>query len=386
MKIQEKTLKQIIPIMFTFITMGFIDLIGIASNYLKNDFALTDSLASIFPMSVFLWFLILSIPAGILMDKIGRKKTVLISLLFTILALIFPIIKYSISSMVISFCLIGIGNTIMQVSLNPLLSNIIKPEKLSGMITLGQSIKTITSFLSPIIVSWSAIKFGNWTLIYPIFLFFAIINIMILYKDEIEEEPLKNKPASFKEIYEIIFSKKSTIIICLIGIICHVGIDVGINLTSPKIIMERLSIPLSSSGFIISIYFLFKILGTLCGTYILTRFSSRKFFIFSSLLIAIGMTGLFISHTLFTIYFCIALIGFGNSNIFSIIYTQALIEQPENKNNISAIMIMGVSGGMFFTVIMSIASDIIKSQNGAIAILFCGVLYFFTIIPKIKER
>ena len=72
----EKTSSlKLIPVMLAFFAMGFVDLVGIASNYLKADLGLSDSEANIFPSLVFFWFLIFSVPTGMLMNRIGRKKT-----------------------------------------------------------------------------------------------------------------------------------------------------------------------------------------------------------------------------------------------------------------------------------------------------------------------
>lgn len=65
---------KLIPVMLCFFAMGFVDLVGIASNYVKADLGLTDSQANIFPSLVFFWFLIFSVPTGMLMNRIGRKK------------------------------------------------------------------------------------------------------------------------------------------------------------------------------------------------------------------------------------------------------------------------------------------------------------------------
>ena len=81
----------IISVMLCFFCMGFVDLVGIASNYVKEDLQLSDSVANIFPSLVFFWFLIFSVPTGMLMNKIGRKKTVLLSLVVTILSLLIPL-------------------------------------------------------------------------------------------------------------------------------------------------------------------------------------------------------------------------------------------------------------------------------------------------------
>ena len=80
-----------LTVMLAFFTMGFVDLVGIASNYVQKDLALSDSQANILPSLVFFWFLIFSIPTGMLMNRIGRKKTVLLSIIVTAVSLIIPI-------------------------------------------------------------------------------------------------------------------------------------------------------------------------------------------------------------------------------------------------------------------------------------------------------
>ena len=77
---QKSFIWLLIPIMFSFFAMGFVDLVGIASNYVKEDFDLTDKIANLMPSMVFFWFLVCAVPTGMLMNKIGQRKTVLISL------------------------------------------------------------------------------------------------------------------------------------------------------------------------------------------------------------------------------------------------------------------------------------------------------------------
>ena len=166
--------------MLAFFAMGFVDLVGIATNYVKADFQLTDTVANLFPSMVFFWFLIFSIPTGMLMNKIGQRKTVLLSLVVTIAALIIPMINYSFVSMLISFSLLGIGNTLMQVSINPLLTNIVSGDRLASSFTLGQFVKAIASFSAPLIAAWAATSLGNWKYLFPIFMVVAIAAILLL--------------------------------------------------------------------------------------------------------------------------------------------------------------------------------------------------------------
>ena len=120
-------INKIIPIMLAFFTMGFVDLVGIATNHVKEDFTLSDTVANTFSVTVFLWFLIFSVPTSMLMNRIGRKKTVLLSMTLTLAGLVIPNLIYDSISMFVAFSFIGIGNTIMQVSLNPFITLLVMP-------------------------------------------------------------------------------------------------------------------------------------------------------------------------------------------------------------------------------------------------------------------
>lgn len=144
----------LLPLMFSFFVMGFVDLVGIASNYAKADYQLTDTTANFLPSLVFFWFLLFSVPTSILMNKIGRKRTLLLSLCVTMAALLLPVFNKSFAGMLAAFSLLGIGNTLMQTSVTPLLSTVVSDDELSSALTFGQFVKAIASFLAPLIAAW----------------------------------------------------------------------------------------------------------------------------------------------------------------------------------------------------------------------------------------
>lgn len=377
---------KLVPIMLCFFAMGFVDLVGIASNYVKADLNLTDSEANIFPSLVFFWFLIFSVPTGILMNKIGRKKTVMLSLVVTFVSLLIPVFGDNYGVMLCSFSLLGIGNALMQTSLNPLLSNIISGDKLASSLTFGQFVKAIASFLAPYIAMWGATQamptFGlGWRVLFPVYMVIAVIAVLWLGATPIEEEK-PDKASGFVSCLKLLGSP--FILLCFLGIMCHVGIDVGTNTTAPKILMERLGMTLDEAGFATSLYFIFRTLGCFSGAIILQKVSARSFFVVSVICMLLAMAGLFVSDAEAVIYTAIALIGFGNSNIFSIIFSQALLAVPEKKNEISGLMIMGLFGGTVFPLFMGFASDAM-GQDGAVAVMTVGVIYLLFYTLKIKK-
>lgn len=376
---------KIIPVMLCFFAMGFVDLVGIASNYVKADLGLTDAQANIFPSLVFFWFLIFSVPTGILMNRIGRRKTVLISLILTFVSLLLPLFGETFLLMFVSFSLLGIGNALMQTSLNPLLSNVVSGDRLASNLTFGQFVKAIASFMAPYIAMWGAMRyipeFGlGWRVLFPIYMIIAVVAIFWLGSVKIEEEP-QDKASGFIDTIRLL--AKPFVLMSFLGVMCHVGIDVGTNATAPKILMERLGMTLETAGFATSLYFIFRTAGCFTGTFILRKISSRTFFLIGVLCMLMAMAGLFFVESKALIYTCIALIGFGNSNIFPIIFAQALQNMPEKKNEMSALMIMGLFGGTVFPLAMGFASDIV-GQVGAVAVMTIGVLYLCFYVLKMK--
>jgi fucose permease len=382
---QNKTIL-LIPVMFCFFAMGFVDLVGIASNYVKEDLQLSDSVANIFPSLVFFWFLIFSVPTGMLMNKIGRKKTVLLSLIVTVVSLLMPLFGENFPIMLLSFSLLGIGNALMQTSLNPLISTVLKGGNLASTLTFGQFIKAIASFLAPYLAMWGATavlpSFGlNWRVLFLIYFVVGLLAAFFLWITPIEEEPIEGKASSFMDCLKLL--GKPIVLLSFLGIMCHVGIDVGTNTTAPKLLIERAGMTLNEAAFATSLYFIFRTIGSLTGSFFLRVMNNRVFFTISVVMMALSMAGMFMGTSKTLLYVAIALVGYGNSNIFPLVFSQALRSVPEKQNEVSGLMIMGLFGGTVFPLFMGFASDAV-GQAGAVAIMAIGVIYLFTYIKQIK--
>ena len=383
----NSSLSKLIPVMLCFFAMGFVDLVGIASNYVKADLGLTDSQANIFPSLDFLLVPDLLCADRYVDEPYRTKKTVLLSLVVTFASLLLPVFGDSYTLMLLSFSLLGIGNALMQTSLNPLLSNIVRGDRLASSLTFGQFVKAIASFLAPYIAMWGATQvipsFGlGWRVLFPIYMVIAVIAVLLLGQTQIAEEKEEGKPSTFGECLALL--GKPFVLLSFIGIMCHVGIDVGTNTTAPKILMERLGMGLDDAAFATSLYFIFRTAGCFTGSFILRRMNAKSFFAISSFMMLLAMIGLFAFHSKTSIYICIALIGYGNSNIFSIVFSQALLYMPGKKNEVSGLMIMGLFGGTVFPLAMGLASDAI-GQSGAVAVMTVGVLYLLYYTLKIKK-
>ena len=149
--------------------------------------------------------------------------------------------------------------------------------------------------------------------------------------------------------------------------------------------MERLGWTLNEAAFATSLYFIFRTAGCLTGSLIMRVVKPRIFFAVSAVMMVASMVLLFVGTSSIALYVAIALVGFGNSNVFSIIFSQALISVPDRKNEVSGLMIMGLFGGTIFPLLMGFATDACHLQAGAVAVMAIGVVYLILFTKNIKQ-
>ena len=374
----------VLPVMFGFFIMGFVDIVGVATSYVKADFAgMDDKVSGLISLSRFLWFLILSIPTGMLMNRIGRKKTVVVSFAITALAMLIPVLKYDFAFVLVAFAMLGIGNTMLQVALNPLVTNVVSAEKLTGTITLGQFIKAMSSFLGPILAAMFAGSAWGWKAIFPVYAAVTVLAMAWLAVSPIQEQLIEKSEITFARTFSLLRDKY--IVLFFIGILVLVGVDVGMGVTFPKLLQERCSLPLEKAGMGNSVYFLARTVGAFLGGVVLMRFSASKFFTASSCLALVSLVGLIFSRNLTMILFFVALFGLGYANLFSIIFSLSMQKMPQKTNEVSALLIVGVSGGAVLPPLLGVITDTFGTQGSALITLAIVWVYMVALIPFVRN-
>ncbi len=380
---KRTSINKLLPVMFGFFIMGFVDIIGVATSYIKNDFAgMNDTMVNLISLSCFLWFLLLSVPTGALMNRIGRKKTVLLSFAMHVAAMIVPLIAYDFTAVLVAFALVGIGNTLLQVSLNPLVTNVISSDKLTGTLTLGQFVKAVSSFLGPILAAAVVGSFLGWKMIFPIYAAISLLALIWLWFTPIEETKIADAGISLGNTFALLRDKY--IVAYFVGILVLVGVDVGMGMTFPKLLMERCGLPLTEAGMGNSVYFFARTLGAFLGGIMLMKLPEKRFYVASVFIALAGLAGLVFSEKLGMVLSFVALFGVGYANLFSIIFSIALKRVPERANEVSALLIVGVAGGAVIPPILGVITDHFQTQNAAIAALGIVWLYMLLLIGAIK--
>jgi len=371
-----------IPVFASFYVMGFVDLVGMATGYVKEDFQLSDSLAQLLPSMVFLWFALLSIPTGIFQDRRGKKLTANLGMLLTALGLMVPFIHYSYMTAIIGFMIIGIGNSILQVSANPLLLDISSDDSKAANLSLSQLIKASAAMLGPFIAA-ALVKFtGNWRLIFPVYAGISILTVLWLYSRKIEESKPEKKPATFRSVLSLF--KKPFVVVMVLSTFLMVGFDVGINSNIANFLRTKFSISMESASFGISFYFASLMIGRLAGAIILRKINPDRFLIWSVVISLVGLTGIILSGNLLVTRIMILVTGLGISNTFPIVFAKIVERMPEYANELSSLIILSVIGGAVIPPVMGVVSDNMGVTASMFVLVFCMIYVLFASLYAIR--
>lgn len=380
----NKTFTRALPVLFGFFVMGFCDVVGIATSYIKNDFGLSETAAGFIPSMVFIWFLILSIPAAMAMNRYGRKTMVQLSNVITFLGMLIPFVSYSFATCMIGFVMLGIGNTILQVSLNPLLTNVVSEEKLTSMLTTGQVVKAVSSFCGPFIAAFAAGIFGSWQYLFPIYAAITLVSAIWLMLTGIPKETAPAESSSIKAAVSIL--KDKTILLLFLGIFFIVGVDVGTNTIAPKLLIERAGLGIQTATFGSSVYFVCRTAGALLGSILLVKMNDISYFRVNIIVALTAAAAMFFASGTTFIMILVGVVGFFCSSIFSVIYSQAMKARPDKTNEISGLMIMGVCGGAVIPPLMGVLADATGSQSGSIMVIAASLCYLAVSSFVLKKR
>ncbi|HNV49720.1 MAG TPA: MFS transporter [Bacteroidales bacterium] len=383
MNTKKITFITITPVLFSFFVMSFCDLVGIGVDNAMADFQLSNIMAQLIPSAVFVWFFFLSVSIGVLQDRIGKRNMVNIGMLVTAAGLLLPYFYYSFPLLLAGFVLLGIGNTILQVSANPLLIDVSPSGKSASLLSFSQFIKSIGSMVAPFIASYFALRFGNWKLVFLLFGLFSIFNAVWLHFTKVEESQSTERKATFGSAFGLL--NTPFILLMALGIFFVVAIDVGINSTSGQFLMEKLNIDPEPAKQGRSLYFFGKMLGTFVGAILLTKLHTGKFLIYSSIATLITILAFIFSPSSVFAFTLMFLIGFAASNIFPLIFVITVNRYPKRSNEISGLMIMAVSGGAFIPPLVGKISDISNVTKGMYVFVGCAIYLLFVAAFSLRK-
>ena len=384
MNVKKISYITVTPVLFSFFVMSFCDLVGIGVDNAKADFQLSNTLSQLIPMAVFVWFFVLSVPIGILQDRIGKRNMVNIGMIVTAAGLFLPFVFYSFPLLLAGFMLLGIGNTIIQVSANPLLIDVVPAERRSSFLSFAQFVKAVGSMAAPYLATFFAMQFGNWKLVLLVFGIFSLISSAWLQFTKIEETQSKEVKATLKSSLKLL--NTPFIVIMVLGIFFLVGIDVGVNSFSGQFLMDKLNMDPEPAMRGRSLYFFGKMLGTFTGALLLTRFSAARFLLFSTIATLLTLLIFIWSPTPVIALSLMFLSGLASSNIFPLMFSLTAGKYVNRTNEISGLMIMAVSGGAFIPPLVGKIADISSLTLGMYVFVACAAYLVFVSVYAYKKH
>jgi FHS family L-fucose permease-like MFS transporter len=379
-------LKYLIPVLMSFFVMSFCDLVGISVDSVKNEFHLNDTMVQLIPSVVFIWFFVFSIPVGVLQDRIGKRTMLNIGMGMTALGLFIPFFLFTFPTLLIGFALLGIGNTIVQVSANPLLVDVVPSDRRSSFLSFSQFIKAIGTLLAPyLLVALISLKIGDLRTLFLIFGIISLLSVLWLASVRIGETRNLEKRATFTSSLKLLST--GFIAMMALGIFLVVGIDVSVNTVSGRILETKFSLSKDSEFVILgrSAYLLAKMLGTFGGALMLALLPSRKFFLWSSVLSVLSIITLIFAPSVIATLVILFIIGLGVANIFPLIFSLSVEKYPDRSNEISGLMIMAVSGGAVIPLLIGMLKQNVGITAGIMVLVVCAIYLLFTALVNLKK-
>lgn len=371
----KQKINKIAPVLMSYIVMGFVDIVGVSTGYAQRDFDLSPEVAQLIPSMVFIWFFLLSIPVGIFQNNFGKRKILLAGIFTTALGMFIPFVHYTYPTLLLCFLLLGIGNTIIQVSSNPLLQDVVNRNKFSSFMSLSQFIKAISSLVGPLIVTFMVATYGDWKLVFLVYGFISIFSGIWLILTGIDETQSEFK-ASFKTSLSLL--KNPFVASMVVAIFLIVGLDVGMNTSIQNLLVQKFEVGLERASLGISVYFFALMVSRFLGALILAKVDNLKFLYWTTISTIFCIALLIVAPSSLVALVLIFLIGLSSGNLFPLVFSLTIGKLPNRANEISGLMIMAVVGGAVIPPLMGLVNRMAGVSISFIVLLLCAVYVYFT--------
>jgi len=383
MEQKKLNIPKLLPVLMAFIVMSFVDLVGIGVDNVKSDMGLSNTLAQLIPSAAFLWFLLLSVPVGIMQARIGKRKMLNAGIMVTAFGLLFPFFMYSFSMVLFGFALLGIGNTIVQVSANPLLVDVVPSNRTSSFLSFSQFVKAIGSMIGAPLAGYFALKFGDWKLLFLVFGVVSILSAIWLGFTKVDERRQEDIKVTFGSAFSLLGNP--FILLMVLAIFVVVGVDVGFNSNSGQFLIKHFGIDPSLAKSGRSVYFFGRMLGTFAGALLLTKLSSRSFLMATSFLGILTLIAILLIPSAASAWVLVFLIGMFVANIWPLVFSIAVEKYPNRSNEISGLMMSAICGGAVIPLVMGWVSDLSSVVAGIYVLIACMIYLFGVGLYSLKK-
>lgn len=373
------------PVFLAFLAMGFADAVGPFVSLAKNEFQLSNTVASLIPFVGFSMFGLLSVPVGIMQDKRGKKFVLMTGLLVALAGLVNASLGLaSFASFLVTVLMVGAGAAILQVAGNPIMRDVSGEGKYARNLSLAQFVKAIGSLSGPMIPVIAAKFFGaDWKVIFPIYTAALLVTLIAVAPLKVYEKKAEHGAATFASCLALL---ANPYVLAMVGaIFLYVGAEVSVSAGIPLFLKERFDIDINKVGLLgTGLFFTALTIGRFSGGVILNWMAPRKFFLATCAVSILGLLGLFVpDRSVAVASFFLAGIGF--ANIFPLVFAIAVENMPEHTNELSGLMVTAIVGGAIVPPLMGMVADRSTVQLSFLVPMACIVYITYTALMNLRR-
>jgi fucose permease len=377
-----------IPIFLAFLCMGFADAAGPLTGLAKEHFQLTNFVAQLIPFMGFIMFGFLSVPMGLLQDRVGKKRILLLGLAVALGGMVLPITGLTIYAVFLAILLLGAGASILQVAGNPIMRDVSAAENYSRNLTAGQFVKAIGSLSGSLIPLAAARWWGaDFRLLFPIYSVALLVTVILVGITKVPRQGGgAQRPATLASCLSLL--RNGYILLMVLGIFIYVGAEQCISSGVPTYLKTQFGIDLKTRGILGSAYFTFCLLaGRFLGSVLLNWISARKLFLVTMAVSILGLLGLLTAASEAIAIAAIVVVGLGFANVFPLVFSITVDHLPERSNEISGLMVTAIVGGAFVPPLMGLLADHTSVRLGLLVPLACALyLAYVSVASLFRER
>lgn len=372
-----------------FFMWGFITCLNdILIPHLKDAFTLNYTRAMLIQFTFFGAYFIVSLPSGMIVDKIGYKRGIVIGLITAGIGtlLFYPAAGIRSYSMFLgAFFILAAGITLLQVAANPYVTILGKPETASSRLNLTQAFNSLGTFLAPffgsfLILSEVAKDIGEISTAdkeaaaasvqMPYLLLTVVLFIIaaIIFKTKlpvIKGEDLKtNGVEGVSDAVHTSAWKYPHLLLGAVAIFVYVGAEVSIGSFLVNFMCDDKIAGFSAekAGYFISFYWGGAMVGRFIGSAVLRRIKPGHVLAFNAFMATL-MVVITILTSGYVAMVAILLVGLFNSIMFPTIFTLGVDSLGEHTGQGSGILCMAIVGGAIVPLVQGYFADQIGIQS-----------------------
>ncbi|MCL4538566.1 MAG: sugar MFS transporter [Bacteroidetes bacterium] len=394
----------VILIFLTFFVISFItNILGALNPDVIQSFNLSLTLAGLLPFAFFIAYGVMSIPAGMLVEKYKEKTTMVLAFVVAFAgALLFSMFPHYLVFL-LSLFLMGTGMAMLQVAINPLLRVAGGEEHFAFNSVLAQLIFGGASFIAPMFLTYlitsldpkagaNTVKLVfsglvpetlSWTSLYWVFALITVLMVVVILVSRFPAvERKEDEKAGTWETHKNLFKQK-TVILFFIGIFAYVGTEQGVSYWISKFLYTYHNYdPLTVGASTVGWFWGMMSVGCLIGLVFLKLFDSRKI-----LSVAVLFAATFLSVALFgpghIALYAFPMVGFSLSVMWSIVFSLALNSVDKHHGSFAGILCTAIIGGAVIQLIIGKLGDMFGLRIGMLFIyLTLGYLFSIGIWAK----